>query len=458
MSFDSPAFFALFILVFVLCRRFPMFAGPFLLIGSIAFYSYVGPLDVAVVSVVVLLNYVGSFFVTLGRLWLGIVIAANLGILAFFKYRHFFFPELAQEVKDFYQSEILIPIGISFYIFQAIAYQVDLTRGHAPHIRSFWQFALFKLFFAQLIAGPIVRAKVFAPQVANAFRGRLGGRRIWSIGIGLFVMGLLKKVGLADSLAPYVDAIFTLGPATTLTAWLGVTLFAFQIYFDFSGYSDMAVGIGYLLGIRLPQNFRQPYLARDPREFWQRWHITLSTWIRDYVYVPLGGSRAGGALRQAAILILTMGLAGLWHGASWSFVLWGVFWGTYIALWRLLRRWIEPMGAWFWVPHIAIVLLLWVLFRSNGIEDAAFYFGAMFGQPTGEYSLVDSFAAAFWVLLGVAFLMLSQLAEAKFTALYWLVKWRRLDGPVMWGILSGIALWLIIYPNPHANPFIYFRF
>lgn len=458
MSFDSPLFFVLFLLVFVLTRSFPRFGGGLLLISSVIFYSFAGTMDMALVVVMVIVNYLVSFGVARDRRWLAVAVAINLAVLAFFKYRYFLFPDLALEVKDFYQGEILIPMGISFYTFQALAYQADLAYGRFPRIRSIWHFALFILLFPHMMAGPIVRARILEPQVARAFGGQIKGRKFWSLGLGLCVLGLSKKVGIADSLAPHVEAIFSLGPANVFTAWVGAILFAFQIYFDFSGYSDIAVGAGYLLGFRLPINFRQPYLAMDPQEFWQRWHITLSTWIRDYIYIPLGGSRAGGPIHQLAVLFATMGLAGLWHGANWTFLLWGLFWGVYLGLWRSARPALEGLGVWRWFPHIVIVLLLWVFFRAASVQDAFAFVGGMFGLPQGEYALTSTFPGMFFIGAGVVLLMLSHFVEARTNDFRWVARLRRWNGPFVWGVLTGLALWLVILPKPLTNPFIYFRF
>lgn len=458
MSFDTPLFFLMALAVFGAVRLMPRAGGIILLLASLFFYAFAGWFDVGLVVFVVALNYAFSFLVVRDRRWLYVVVLLNLAILAFFKYRHLLFPGVAAQAADFFQGEILIPLGISFYIFQAMAYQVDLARGHTTQIRSFWHFALFKLLFVQMVAGPITRANMLAPQVAKSFLGGLNKPRIWVFGLGLCFLGLVKKVGLADSLVPYVDAIFSAGPGDAFTAWLGATLFAFQIYFDFSGYSDIAVGLGYLLGFRIPINFRQPYLAMDPREFWQRWHITLSTWIRDYIYIPLGGSRGGSGVRHALVLLLTMGLAGAWHGANWTFVIWGVCWGAYIMVWRLLAKPLAGLGAWRWWPHMVIVLLLWVFFRAPSLDAALAYIGGMFGGAAGSYLAASDRSEMWLILFGVTLLMLSQKAEAWLVDVRHLGFLRRRDGPLVQGVLLGLCMWLVLNPKPLVNPFIYFRF
>ena len=459
MSFDSPAFFVVCLVTFVLASTLPRWHGHVVLAASLLCYSVAGAFDVGLVVLVVVINYALSFGVARTRRWLALTVVINIAFLAFFKYRHFLFPALAAEVRDFYRGEILIPLGISFYIFQAIAYQVDLADGRTAHIRSPLQFALFKLLFVQLIAGPIVRANTLAPQVARAFAGSLRPRRLLSLGLAWCVLGLFKKVVLADALAPHVETIFAMGPADAFTAWLGATLFAFQIYFDFSSYCDIAIGAGYLLGFRLPLNFKQPYLSTNPREFWQRWHITLSTWIRDYVYIPLGGSRKGGAPRHFVVLLITMGLAGLWHGANWTFIVWGLGWALYTAAWR----WIEPaMGGaskWiWWLPHMFIVLLLWVFFRSPSVSDAIAFIQAMFGFPMGDLRIAPANAVKALIVVGIGMLVVSQFVEAWLTAPRRIGLFRRWDGAFLQGALIGFAFWVIINPKPVSNPFIYFRF
>jgi alginate O-acetyltransferase complex protein AlgI len=319
VSYDT-LFFALFLAV--VWTAFRLLPGPgwILLVASVVFYTAAGPHDTALAAIVILANY-GFQFAILFRRWLLYPsLALNFGCLAYFKYRVF----LATATGfDVFTDKIIIPLGISFYIFQLSAFLIDLSRCHAQPFYSLPRFALFKLFFGQLIAGPIMRWREFGPQVNRLFEGRVRQHRLLGIGLGLCLLGLIKKVVLADSFAPFVDRVFLQGPASASVAWLAVWLATFQIYFDFSGYSDIALGIAYLFGLRLAVNFRQPFFAQSPTEFWRRWHITLSSWIRDYLFVPLARrmrSRAGAAVA----LLISLSLAGLWHGANWTFVVWGV--------------------------------------------------------------------------------------------------------------------------------------
>jgi len=455
MSYDTLYFVAYFALFYSLWSL-GVWRGALLLATSIGFYLAAGWRDSTIAAVILLFNYAASFAVARDRRWLAPIVGADLGCLAYFKYRAF----LSGQVPgfDLFSEQIVIPLGISFYIFQLIAYQVDLASGQAPLIRSLPRFALFKLYFAQLVAGPITRAKQLAPQIALIFDGRIRLCRLAGIGLGLCLLGLVKKIVIADSLAPFADAIFRLGPADAHTAWLGVWLFGFQIYYDFSGYSDIALGLALLCGIRLPVNFRQPYLAPTPQAFWRHWHITLSTWIRDYLYIPLGGSQGGWA-RQALVLFTVMGLAGLWHGANWTFIVWGLGWAAAILLWRHAGGFFARLGAGQWLLTLVIAFVLWVFFRAPDLPAALRYIGTMFGLgAAGTGGFPDDGAGGALILLGALALLALQSAERLLfsrRATFWLL---RHDGPVLRGLFVGLALWLVILPKVSNVPFIYFRF
>lgn len=456
MSFDSLPF-AMFLAATLLFWRFVPRPSLVLIAASVAFYYFAGARDMAIVSTIVVANYFLSFAISRWRYSLYAAVLVNIGCLVLFKYRYLLFGGV--EDADFFTSSIIIPLGISFYTFQVTAYQIDLYRGHCAHQTNFLKFALFVVFFPQLIAGPIVRSHQFMPQIERLFEGSRVRFSAPSLGLGLICLGIFKKVFIADSLAPHVDDIFAVGPADMFTAWVGAWLFTFQIYFDFSGYSDMAVGMARLFGIRLPVNFRQPYLSRSPREFWQRWHITLSSWIRDYLYIPLGGSRDGGRFRQMAVMVFVMGLAGLWHGANWTFAIWGVAWALVIIVWRvcdpILSR--HPLAGWFYTFFAAV--FLWVIFRSPNIAFAADYLITMLGAPgAGTASIPDAGLERLLISVGcLALLILHRLERQLFhhriaRALV------RTSGPVTWGVLVGLSLWLLVMPKVNVNPFIYFRF
>ena len=314
-----------------------------------------------------------------GLLALGI--ALNLASLATFKYLDFLLAS-AEELTGFAlpRAHILLPIGISFFSFQLISYLVDRLRGDAP-VYPFRPFALFVLLFPHLIAGPIVRHNELVPQFALDPRREGLWRRI-AVGLMLFTLGLAKKVLIADKLAELVDSLFTgavTQPLALIEAWNAALAFSFQLFLDFSAYTEMAIGIALMFGLLLPENFRRPYLATDLRDFWRRWHISLSNFIRDYLYIPLGGSRHGVA-RYVAATLVSMGLCGLWHGAGWSYAAWGVWHGIGLVIcrfWQQLRR---PMPAALgWLVTMAFVLAGWVLFRAADFSTAASIFASLAG-------------------------------------------------------------------------------
>lgn len=467
MSFDTLPFLAFFLVV--IAGHYPLRGaarGWWLLLLGVAGYSVAGLRDTVLFLVVITANFMFSHVVRGRREALWAALIFNFAVLGWYKYRLFLMGLLgfgggaAGGAAGSYTEAVVIPLGISFYIFTCVAYLVDIARGEIAPDRSFGRFALFISYFPHWVAGPIVRAHVLLPQVKRIFAGQIRWPRLWCLGLGLCLLGVVKKVVGADSLAPFVDDIFTRGPADAATAWLGIWLFAFQIYFDFSGYSDMAVGMSWLLGVRLPMNFLTPYLALSPREFWQRWHITLSTWIRDYLYIPLGGSKGGGAVRQAFVLIVVMGLAGLWHGANWTYIVWGLAWGAAIALWRIGQGGIDRLPAiGQWALTMLVVLTLWVFFRAPDIGFAGRYIATMWGGV--GLGPVSYFAAsgATLALVGAASLMLLHAVERSAVqrrgVVYLLKRW---EGPLLRGILAAIIFWLLVMPKLNANPFIYFRF
>jgi alginate O-acetyltransferase complex protein AlgI len=311
-------------------------------------------------------------------------VVANLSLLAVFKYANFFVGNLSASlvwlgVEPLALEPVHLPIGISFFTFQALTYLVDVYRREAPVARSAVHVALYISLFPQLIAGPIVRYRHVAAELAE----RSATREQIAAGLRRFVVGLGKKVLIANTLAVPADRAFAAGPdeLTLVTAWVGAICFALQIYFDFSGYSDMAIGLGRVLGFHFPENFSYPYMSRSIRDFWRRWHISLSTWFRDYLYIPLGGNQRT-ALRTTANLFTVFLLCGLWHGASWTFVVWGLLHGAFLALERAgLGRRLERAGTLVARCYtLSVVLIAWVFFRADDLGHAVRYLGAMFAQ------------------------------------------------------------------------------
>ncbi len=393
------------------------------------------------------------------RLLLATSLLANLGILGTFKYYGFFASSLETLLPiSLPFLDLLLPVGISFYTFQSMSYTVDVYRGRLEPTRSFVDFALYVSFFPQLVAGPIVRAGTFLPQL-DAER-RLTQNRV-RFGLKLFVIGLFKKLVIADNLALWVDRVH-LEPLAypTLDLWATAYAFAFQIYFDFSAYSEMAIGLAALLGFTLPVNFRQPYCARNIADFWHRWHITLSTWLRDYLYIPLGGSRVG-RLATARNLMITMVLGGLWHGAAWTMLAWGALHGAYLVLHRWVRWTTERWPSWGravghpWATPILVLLtfhcwtLSMVLFRSASIDVAWVLWRRMFGLAGGGA------AQGGGVLLACGVLYAAHVVQERLDLVEAFDRWPLVARTAF----LVVAAWgMVLFAAAESKPFLYFQF
>jgi len=367
--------------------------------------------------------------------------------------------------STFYTADghIRLPLGISFFSFQALSYVIDVYRRDAPVQKNPLDLALYVALFPQLIAGPIVRYRDVAEQIVQRTISRAG----FAYGVRRFVIGLGKKMLIANTVAVPADAIFALPPEqlTLGLAWLGIVCYTLQIYFDFSGYSDMAIGLAQLFGFRFPENFNYPYVARSMTEFWRRWHISLSTWFRDYVYVPLGGNRRGAG-RTYLNLWIVFFLCGLWHGAAWTFVAWGLYHGSFLVLERLgAGQWLE--GLWAPARHVYTMLAVmggWVFFRAESLGQAGAYLAAMAGFASG--SGLEQHAGLHLNAVVVLALVAGTIGSAPF--LPRLGQWRESIGPVNLrllveaGRLAGLVLLLVASAMLMAagtyNPFIYFRF
>jgi D-alanyl-lipoteichoic acid acyltransferase DltB (MBOAT superfamily) len=339
------------------------------------------------------------------RFLLAIGVAANIALLAYFKYAAFVVVNVAALTGiDFAVRAVVLPLAISFFTFQQIAYLADAASGDSGDY-DFSDYCLFVIFFPQLIAGPIVHHREMMDQFAKPAWLRLNAAA-FATGCTFFTIGLFKKVVIADNLAPLADEAFALsaqGAAlSALSAWHGVTAYTLQLYFDFSGYSDMAIGLALMFGVRLPYNFNSPYQATNIVDFWRRWHMTLSRFLRDYLYVPLGGNRQGPARRYMNLMI-TMVLGGLWHGAGWTFLIWGALHGTYLMVnhgWLRLRAWLGltrsfgVMGAWVGrLVTLLAVMVGWVFFRAPDVDAALAMLGAM-GGAHGWIASTDPIAKA----------------------------------------------------------------
>ncbi|WP_421657575.1 MBOAT family O-acyltransferase [Leptothermofonsia sp. ETS-13] len=359
-----------------------------LILSSIVFYGYWSPIYVPLLLISVAGNFFFGYWLNLTEsgtklaktlLWLGI--GFNLTILGYYKYAAFIVTSTNHIFQiDLPVPDITLPLGISFYSFTQIAYLVDSYRGETKSGYSFSTYILFVVFFPQLIAGPILRYNELIPEFKK-LRNFVFSHKNLAIGSAFFTLGLAKKVLIADSVSPWVNTVFShASDLTLIEAWFGAIAYTLQLYFDFSGYSDMAIGLGLMFNIHLPINFNSPYKATSIIDFWRRWHMTLSNFLRDYLYIPLGGSRKG-ELRRYTNLFLTMLLGGLWHGAGWTYVIWGGLHGLFLITnhgWRKVGIKMPSFLAWFLTFNA--VVFSWVIFRASSLNEALEMIRAMLGM------------------------------------------------------------------------------
>ncbi|NJO77659.1 MAG: MBOAT family protein [Cyanobacteria bacterium RM1_2_2] len=472
MLFNSYVFILAFLpialtLFFCLAHRSVKLAIAWLTAASLFFYGFwkISYLPLLLVSIVG--NYVTGQLITRCKpegilakslLILGTII--NLIFIGYYKYAEFFISSINGSLgMSISVPEVFLPLAISFYTFTQIAYLVDAYRGEIRDKQySLMTYTLFVTFFPQLIAGPILRHDELIPQLQNRQIFTFSSKN-FAIGLLLFILGLSKKVLIADNLSPWVSSVFSDADGVGLLgAWIGALSYTFQLYFDFSGYSDMAIGLGWMFNIQLPINFNSPYKAKSIIDFWRRWHITLSNFLRDYLYIPLGGSRCGKA-RHYGNLFITMLLGGLWHGAGWTFVFWGGLHGSYLVINHWWRKRNIPMPAFAaWGITFVAVLISWVFFRAASFADAATLLQAMIGMNGIElpsaFPSVLHWGAEIGVKLGVlAVLLVCVLRLPNAQEIVQLFK-PRLEWVV---IISVIATASLLSLN-QVSEFLYFQF
>lgn len=433
-----------------------------LLVVSLIFYAWGEPLYVLLMMLSIVFNYLIALDIEMHRekpkkmkliLIFGIIF--NVFALGFFKYAGF----VTQSLNSLLGLEIefdapALPVGISFYTFQIISYIVDVYRG-VPAQKKLVPFACYVTMFPQLIAGPIVQYS----DIENQLNNRVITREKFTVGIILFFKGLGKKVLFANTIGAFYTDIIAIGTdkMSTATAWIGIICYTLQIYFDFSGYSDMAVGLGKMLGFDFVQNFNLPYTAKSVTDFWRRWHISLGNWFRDYVYIPLGGNRVG-PLRHIFNILVVWALTGLWHGAAWNFVAWGALYGVLLIIEKYLLKGILPK-----IPSVlrqtgtmVVVMVGWVLFSSESFTAALDYIKVMFGL--GGTSVFDSTASYYLSSAGLSILVMSLSAFGFFVKMP-RIKNFRLNVIVMTIGYTFIFLMCVAYLISETyNPFLYFRF
>ncbi|MEI6124788.1 MAG: MBOAT family O-acyltransferase [Bacteroidota bacterium] len=441
------------------------------LLASVVFYAWGAPLFVFVIlgSIVCDFLFAKFIFKSTGlkrKVFLALAITLNVGILIYFKYANFFVDNAnsmlgAMGFHEMHWVKIALPIGISFFTFHEMSYIIDVYRGVKPPMKSIWNYALYILFFPQLIAGPIIRFNEISDQIEDRSYQFTVDNHL--LGFFRFVIGLSKKILIANVLGAEADKIFALGfdDLSTPLAWLGIVAYAFQIYFDFSGYSDMAIGIARMMGFVFPENFNNPYISQSITEFWRRWHMSLSRWMRDYLYISLGGNRVK-VWRMYFNLIFIFLISGFWHGAQWNFILWGGFHGLFLILDRLfLLKVLQKIGKYpSMVFTFFLTLMGWVLFRCESVTHIKWYFTRLFDFTLRPSDLYFDTRFVVILLFGIFF--------AFFGAFGGIQKWQervyasnQKNRNVIFLSVFGMFLFIICSAGVASsgfNPFIYFRF
>ncbi|MER2108118.1 MAG: MBOAT family O-acyltransferase [Solibacillus sp.] len=459
MVFSSLVFLFVFLpLVLLLYFIVPFkFKNIVLLVFSLFFYAWGEPVYIFLMLISIVVNYVLGIWVEKKRklsiLWIGIAI--NLLILGYYKYYGF----LIELINDIFSTDLLIkelalPIGISFYTFQAISYLVDVYRKDTAAQRNLFDLAVFISLFPQLVAGPIVKYKEISEQIKH----RTHSVDMFYDGLKIFLMGLAKKVLLANQFALLADTIFAKSDSelTFTLAWIGIIAYTLQIYFDFSGYSEMAVGLGKMFGFTFPRNFNYPYISQSVSEFWRRWHMTLGSFFREYVYIPLGGNRVSKFKLYRNLFIVWL-LTGIWHGAAFTFIVWGLFYGTLIALergpWGKILEKLPRVCRHLYV--IFAFVLGWVVFRAESIEHAFMYYAKMFSFDLAYVKMDLSFYANEYLIVLIAGVILSTPIYPK------LMSKVNNDFKIIIESCLIMILFLVVIlslATSSYNPFIYFRF
>lgn len=398
--------------------------------------------------------------VTARKLCVACSLTASLGILGYFKYANFFLWNISAMVgANFQPLDLILPVGISFYTFQSISYIVDVYKGRVAPTHTWLEYAFFLSFFPALVAGPIVRADYFLPQIRE---NRHATRDEVYMGFWLIILGVVKKAIIADYIAQYNDLIFQSPTGYSgFETVMGIIGYTMQIYCDFSGYSDMAIGIALIMGFRLAQNFNFPYKSQNLTDFWRRWHISLSTWLRDYIYIPLGGNRKG-TRRTYINNFATMLIGGLWHGAAWKFVFWGAMHGAGLAVHKASKPWLDRLGsswpvkALSWFVTMTVVALLWVFFRADSWTDSWLIIKNAFTDFSLDYALPFASARMLWLIMMLVIIVAHALptnfwgkAAAAFVKSPWIIKL----------LIFIVVVQLVIeLRGEDVAPFIYFQF
>lgn len=469
----------LLVIYFGLGKIFPRTKNYVLLIFSLLFYAWGEPKYILLMLVSIVVNYIFGLLIDnaarkknkkLKVAWLIIDIIFNLGLLGYFKYFNFIADNINKSLGagTISVGEIALPIGISFYTFQIMSYVIDLYKGEIKVQKNLPKLALYISFFPQLIAGPIVKYR----DIDEALSSREESTEKFAYGVKRFIYGLAKKVLIADIMAAVVDAIFVTSNTTSITqpvAWLGAICYTLQIFFDFSGYSDMAIGLGSMFGFKFMENFNLPYISGSITEFWRRWHISLSTWFKEYIYIPLGGNRKGKVRTYINLWIVFLA-TGIWHGAAWNFVVWGIFHGLFIFIERLgLKKLLDKLYVLNHVYTLLVVIVGWVIFRAPSLKYALSYLKVMFFGtspdlvPRQLYTVFNHRAALMLIigilLCGIVQAILKRISESKkFGKKYLKVSSFCVKYVEPFMLLALFALCIMATVSNTYSSFIYFRF
>lgn len=435
-----------------------------LLLFSLIFYTFGGPKFLLALFLIVLIDYIGAILIektNKRKLFLIIPIVFNIAILFYFKYTGFFLTNINSILNlSIKIPNIILPIGISFYTFQSLSYVIDVYKKKVKVQKNFFTLLLYVSLFPQLVAGPIVRYETIEKELKN--RNTTFDDVVY--GIKRFILGLAKKVIIANQIGALADIIFSSQNLTTPVAWLGAIAYTFQIYFDFSAYSDMAIGLGRIFGFKFLENFNFPYIAKSITDFWRRWHISLSTWFRDYIYIPLGGNRKG-IKRQIINLFIVWSLTGFWHGAAWNFIFWGIYYFIFLVLEKfILKKYLSKTPS--FIKHIYtlfIIIIGWVIFRCDNLTNLNQILTAMFSLNISEAGLnqlgvyLETYLV--YIILAIIFSMPTYYKITNFIDNQKEGKLKTFLNVLHYGSLIIIFIITIMFlAYSSYNPFIYFRF
>ena len=464
MVFSSTIFIFLFLPLVLLCY----FLSPakirnyVLLLFSIIFYLFGGPKFLLLLLFVVFIDYIGAFCIeklSKRKLFLVLTLICNIGILVYFKYTGFFIRNINNIFGlDIKVLNIILPIGISFYTFQAMSYVIDVYRKKVSLQKNYFTLLLYVSLFPQLVAGPIVRYETICDELKN----RKSSFDDVLYGIKRFILGLAKKVIIANQMGLLADTILGLNELSTPVAILGGLAYMFQIYFDFSAYSDMAIGLGRIVGFKFLENFNFPYISKSVTEFWRRWHISLSTWFRDYVYIPLGGNRKG-VKRQILNMLIVWLLTGFWHGAEWNFLLWGLYYFIFLVLEKfILKNFLEKAPN--FIKHIYTLIIIyfgWIIFRCDSLSLLKNYFNAIFSFKFNGLGEILVYLESYYIYFILAIIFSTPI---YYKVISWGSSLKNIKLKLFLKAcyyIAFIALFIItimFLAYSSYNPFIYFRF